>query len=407
LNDPRKRRAYSIEEILIGGASMFLFKLGSRNSINNKRREEAFEANYRECFGLRLPHQDTVADVLCQIDPDELEHVKMELMSSQFEQKWLRKYRLLDEYYTIAVDATGVVSFTHPHCEHCLTKMSKNGKTTYFHYVLEAKLVTSAGYSLSLASEWVENPTVKFNKQDCELKAFSRLAAKLKKSYPRLPVCILGDGLYANSTVFNICENNGWKYLIVLQDDQLRSVQDEVDIIRMKKPAKDNYVVKNGWRINSEYRFHTDISYKHHIVHWLECVESRKRDVMPGQKSEKETTSKFEYVTNIKPSNKTVTALCSHGRLRWKVENEGFNSQKNGGYELEHKYFRKSYRGLKNCYALLQIAHFINQLVEKSEPVIVMLKMHSKETIRNIWSNLISYMVMIMPYNCLCNPPPP
>jgi len=74
LNDPRKRRAYSIEEILIGGASMFLFKLGSRNSINNKRREEAFEANYRECFGLRLPHQDTVADVLCQIDPDELEH---------------------------------------------------------------------------------------------------------------------------------------------------------------------------------------------------------------------------------------------------------------------------------------------------------------------------------------------
>jgi hypothetical protein len=26
------------------------------------------------------------------------------------------------------------------------------------------------------------------------------------------------------------------------------------------------------------------------------------------------------------------------GRIRWKIENEGFNAQKNGGYELEHGY---------------------------------------------------------------------
>jgi hypothetical protein len=60
---------------------------------------------------------------------------------------------LLAEYYLVAVDATGVVSFDHRHCEHCLTKTSKNGKVSYFHYVLEAKLVTSDGHCLSLASE--------------------------------------------------------------------------------------------------------------------------------------------------------------------------------------------------------------------------------------------------------------
>ncbi|MFQ5907192.1 MAG: hypothetical protein ACE5JA_11565, partial [bacterium] len=26
------------------------------------------------------------------------------------------------------------------------------------------------------------------------------------------------------------------------------------------------------------------------------------------------------------------------GRLRWKIENEGFNMRKNGGYNLEHTY---------------------------------------------------------------------
>lgn len=41
------------------------------------------------------------------------------------------------------------------------------------------------------------------------------------------------------------------------------------------------------------------------------------------------------------------------GRLRWKIENEGFNIQKNLGYELEHKYSRVSFVALKNYYQIL------------------------------------------------------
>src|SRR5690554_2470526 len=104
------------------------------------------------------------------------------------------------------VDATGTHTFDHKHCEHCLTKTSKKGITTWFQYVLEAKLVTSAGHAISLASEFIENiPGRDFKKQDCEQKAFVRLAAKIKKHFPRLPVCILADGLYPNNTVFEIC----------------------------------------------------------------------------------------------------------------------------------------------------------------------------------------------------------
>jgi len=52
------------------------------------------------------------------------------------------------------------------------------------------------------------------------------------------------------------------------------------------------------------------------------------------------------------------------GRLRWKEENEGFNIQKNGGYNLEHLYI-KDYNGMKCVYLFIQIAHIINQLIEK------------------------------------------
>ena len=49
---------------------------------------------------------------------------------------------------------------------------------------------------------------------------------------------------------------------------------------------------------------------------------------------------------------------------RWKVENEGFNVQKNGGYELEHGY-TTDVNGAKVFYYCLQIAHMLAQLLYK------------------------------------------
>ncbi len=50
------------------------------------------------------------------------------------------------------------------------------------------------------------------------------------------------------------------------------------------------------------------------------------------------------------------------GRLRWKIENEGFNTQKNLGYNLEHKYNRIDFNATRNYYQCMQIAHLIEQL---------------------------------------------
>jgi hypothetical protein len=321
-------------------------------------------------------------------------------MSDLFEQKWLRDYRLFGKYYLVVVDATGVVSFDKRHCPHCLTKKSKNGKVTYFHYVLEAKLVTSDGHALSLASEWIENPEGDFDKQDCERKAFTRLAKKLKKQYPRLPVCILADGLYPYENAFKICEENGWKFIFVLQDGSLKTVQQELTLTRRKAPVAECYTGKKGWRIKEEYRYQTDIEYREkYTLNWIQFIETRnkikqkqtRKSLPPPQ------TSCFEYVTNIEPNRNNVKEIGYGGRLRWKIENEGFNTQKCGDYELEHKYCRQSYNGLKNYYTLLQIAHAINQMVEKDKCIIQILKLRAKETIHNLWGKLKGYMIFCMP----------
>jgi hypothetical protein len=391
-----------MEELLMGGTGMFLFRQGSRNSLNIKRFEETFMASYGHCLGMRLPHRDTVADVPTRIEPDNLEAVKMNLMSRLFEQKRLRPYRLPRNCYPVAVDATGVVSFDGPHSEHCLTRKSKSGKETYFHYVLEAKLVTAEGHCFSLASEWVENPSGDFDKQDCERKAFVRQADKLRKQYPRLPVCILADVLYPNNTVFDICRSNDWKYIPVLQDTMLKSVQEEVDLIRLRKPAAENCRVKNGLRISGKYRFQAAIPYKKHPLHRMQCVETKTKDVPAGVKNTAEPAeSTFEYVTNIEPDRENAITHTASGRLRRKIENEGFNTQKCGDCELEHNYCRNSYRGMKNYYTLLQIAHPINQPVEKSKFVTALQKEHGKQTIRDIWVCLVAYMLCVRPGDTL------
>jgi hypothetical protein len=106
------------------------------------------------------------------------------------------------------VDGAGYLSFSHHHCDQGLTQKHAAGTVSYLPPVLEAKLLTSTGLAVSLASEFIENPPGRTpadyqdQKQDCELKAFARLAPALKAAFPQLPLCLSFDSLYGCGPVF-------------------------------------------------------------------------------------------------------------------------------------------------------------------------------------------------------------
>ena len=61
----------------------------------------------------------------------------------------------------------------------------------------------------------------------------------------------------------------------------------------------------------------------------------------------------------------TVEEIAQQGgRSRWKVENEGFNRQKNSGLNREHVYSIDP-ENWKSYYLLLQIAFLLVQLLER------------------------------------------
>lgn len=390
LTDRRKRKEYLITEIVTGALFMYIFKETSRNSYNNDRRESCFRKNFFNYFKINLPHGDAYDDVLRVLPPVELESLKAQLVASLIEQKMFRKFRFLGKFHLVAVDATGMATFEQKHCDHCLTKTSKTGVVAYFHYVLEAKVVTNTGLSISLASEFIENdPGRDYEKQDCEQKAFVRLAAKIKKYFPRLPICILGDGLYPNNTVFDICAKNDWKFIIALKDGNLKTFQTEVDLLKVTAIKRSVCRANKTTRTTLEYAFLNDIEYSGRYFSWVECNET-----IVNTKGITKSHHRFVYITNAAQDQLNVIETADSGRLRWKIENEGFNSQKNLGYAMEHKFSRKSFIAMQNYYQLLQIAHMINQLVERSRLIVEIMNEHSKQTIVDLWKKMIAYLTI-------------
>jgi hypothetical protein len=276
----------------------------------------------------------------------------------------LYRYRLLDHYFVIAIDGTGRLSFAEPHCPHCLTR-TQHDKTLYYHPVLEAKLITPHGFAFSLMTEFIENPGRYPRKQDCELKAFYRLAKRLKQRFPRLPICLSLDGLFAGGPTFTLCERYSWKYMIVLQEDDLPSVNEEFNALLPLAP-ENHLRFRTGPqnKTQQDYRWINDISYvdskrNEHSLAVIECLESKSKT------KGKRKTTRFKWVTNFTVKAKQALTLAYEGgRLRWKIENEGFNVQKNGGFELEHAYTQHP-QASKVFYFLLQIAHLLAQLMEK------------------------------------------
>lgn len=368
LTDPRDpaRLTYLLPTLMATGVLMFLLRLGSRRQIAALLRANGPSATkYRAWLQApQCPHGDTLNYAFARGDVAEVQDVVSTMVATLIRRKLLYAERLCDRYYLVAVDGTGFLTYAERHCPQCLTR-THHGHTTYYHPVLEAKLITPTGWVFSLMTEFIENPGENPTKQDCELKAFYRLMRRLKARFPRLPICLTLDGLYAGGPTFSLCERYRWQYVVVLQDADIPYINTEFTVLSELEPSQHvRFETGVQFEIQQDLRWVNDIAYvdsdnTEHAVSVIQCLETK-----PVGKQPHKTTA-FKWVTNFTVTPNNVIALANQGgRLRWKIENEGFNVQKNGGYALEHRYSEDP-AASKIFYLLLQIAHLLAQLIER------------------------------------------
>ena len=336
--------------------------------MNEQFNEDECIKNIYKILGLEekdyLPHYVTVNECLSKLNTQELEKLRKKMIYGLIRKRSFDDAKFLDKYWLVIVDATQLFCFKERHCPHCLTKTFNKGKedekTIYYHQVLEAKLVLGEDLVVSIATEFIENPEENPSKQDCELTSFKRIAKSLKSLYPRLPICLMADSLYACDSVFNICKKNKWEFLIRYKDGSIPTLAQEFEEIKEMGESDEEIVSietiyrrKPKVKAIHKMKWVNDLDYNGHIVTVMELEIEKK------EKKWKE----FQWVTSIKIMGRTAYAFAEAGRKRWLIENEGFNVQKNIRYFITHAN-SLDYNAMKNHYLLTQLADILLQLYE-------------------------------------------
>lgn len=325
-----------------------------------------------------MPHSDTLNYYLERLSPSCLSQLRKKLVKHLIRMKSFQRGKLLGEYWRIILDGTGLFYFKEKHCDNCLveTAIQENGTKVkrYYHKVVEAKLVLSDQIVISLDTEFIENEKEDVSKQDCEIEAGKRLLKRLAKDYPRLPICIQGDNLYEAEPIMKICRRKGWKYVFTHKASRQKLLDESYEWIRKGNGSiQVKRIGKEKW----------DGEYINHVEETAGKEETGNLFCYTYKREEKETVT-FRWLTNIELTEKNLEEMVGAARGRWKIENEGFNNQKNGIYDIGHLNSRNS-KAMKNHYLLTQVSDIIMQIYLVWNP----LRKEIRQSIKNTSSRLL------------------
>ena len=400
--DPRnpQKLKYKLNRLLLYGILMFVYQYGSRRQANNEMTRPQFVQNLRDFFPEldQLPHADTLHRLLEKIDVETIQDAHIDYISRLIKGKKFRRY-LVNNCFPIAIDGTQKLSTDRFWSEHLLQRKKKKStedkekllnlsetdqqsddQYQYYVYVLEANLAFQNGMLIPLLSEFLEyqQGDMKNNKQDCENRAFKRLAERLKRYFPKLAIMLLLDGLYANGPIIECCLRNKWQFMIVLPDKSLPNAWEEYHS-RLPQQADNRYRQPWGnrhqsfcWVNQIEYYYGPNDRHKI-IIHVVVCEEQWEKVNEQGDVIT--NSSRHAWISSRPLGKDNVHERCNLGaRHRWGIETT-FLVEKHQGYRYEHG-FAKDWNAMKGFHYLMRIGHTFNILSRFSRTLKKSFKTH-------------------------------
>ena len=330
----------------------------SMREMTRKFNDEQIVENLYSFWGERkkefLPHGVTENEFLEKLDSEELETIQKNIAYTMIRRKTFDEAKVLKRWQII-IDGTeldeGYREKNDTYLSRCYNRGEENEFTKYHRSILEVKLYLGNNLVCSVASEMIKNSEEYKNqseekvKQDCESKAFTRLAKKIKKKFPRLLIVITADGLYVSQKVIQTCKNYGWDYIIRYKEGSTSSIAEEYRLL----PEKE--------RLDEGIEYQNQIPFKDQDVNLIYYTEKK------VQANGKEKTTEYAWITSIEITRKNARKIVQAGRNRWKIENKEFNRQKHWQGNIDHACSWNK-QAQKNHYMMEQIADFIKQLYE-------------------------------------------
>jgi hypothetical protein len=363
IEEPRQadRVRYPLTQTLCLPILMFACRIPSRRGLDRISDDARFVRNLGRFSGVWTPTamvSEQMVNVLKKLDADELAAVQPALIKTLIKDKRLQDAYVLG-HLAICSDGTGIFASNEPHCDQCLTQEHKDGTITYMHNMLEAKVLCANGMALSLMSEPIKNSTANhYDKQDCESKAFKRLVDRIKENFSRQPVVHLLDSLYAQGPVFRQLTKAKQQFICCFKRGSIPTLYDDAfELLKMHPNNKMSVRTKVAGKgdVDQTFRWLDNLEYQGNTLGFVYCEEVDKEGEI----------CTYVWLTSFAVNRETVLEIARAGRMRWKIENEGFNEQKIG-YEMEHFCNCNDFNVMLCLYLILQIAHMFMQLLVKS-----------------------------------------
>ena len=229
VRDPDRIR-YPLPQVLCLSTLMFACRMRSRRELDRVTDHAGFVENLCRFSGIQTETamvSEQMVNVLKTLDADELATVQPALIKTLVKDKRLHDADVLG-HLAVGTDGSGIFASSQRHCDECLTQKHKDGTIVYLHNMLEAKVLSANGMALSLMSEPIKNPAGNgYDKQDCETKAFTRLARRINAFFPRQPFVHLLDSLYAQGPVFRLLYELKHEFICSFKRGSIPTLYDE------------------------------------------------------------------------------------------------------------------------------------------------------------------------------------
>ena len=359
LPDPR------VQEMCVYGAAhlwwqiiaTFLCRKGSRNGLDEQRQSGEAAWNMGALCGQTPedPRFQAEPTVTCsdnasrhasRVDPELVAQIPVLMFRDLLERRMFDGVRLLDRWYVLVVD--GSVK------EKCRQGFHEGGKSSAggarYRYVLQLSVLGPQGTLFPLMHEEMDLHNPQTQKEDCELKSFARLSQRLKTQFPKLPICLVADALFACQPVVVTCQLFDWKYILTLKEGRQPTTWDET--LRLLPLHRTNRL---------RHRLGQGSQARLQDLRWVENVllgEHQTNVILVGEITAQAATL-YAYITNVSSLSpeRVSVVVNSGGRERHRIE-DTFNTQKNNGIGLEHVFCAQA-TASKNYYTMMQVAQVL------------------------------------------------
>lgn len=388
---------YSKESIMMSALAIFLFRMGSGNSFqtkthdNDEKYSRTNTAKFINAPENRVPVIKTIEKFLKNLEVESIN----QLMIAFFKDLQASKFFMhhpeikIGDVFLLAADCIHTHTYDHPHrldmegnntCDCCLKRVynkgTENEKVRWMHNTLVFSFVFAGGLKIPIyqypihAKQLVglEGASEDTYKQECEIVALKMALPVIRKTFPKMEIALLLDGLYANKPIIRLAEENRCEYIIVRKEASLPILARECDERALHSNHRKN-CVKNcrkvtdtGWHISQKYAWFNNMYLGDGITtHVLRFAETRTKE------GEEIQSYKGEWIFSQRLSARTCETAAQQARMRWEEE-DLFNTLKKRNFNIKHDYSRDP-RSCFHWQGLALLAFGIFELFRFSEAV--------------------------------------